>query len=270
MSVGLEQINFWHGGSLWIGRSTGAVEPHAHHAHQISIGLRGYVRLRSPDIEKWTLYAAAFIPAHVRHAYDSTGSVAASIFCEPELEVARRLTSRFGSRAIVPLSAAEVAPVAAKLWDVYASGAPDEELNEAARQVLVQLAKKATGEPAPTDPRIERALEDIERRLDQPLSLEEIAGIVHLSPGRFRHLFVAETGVAFRRYVLWARLQKALKSAVEGRSWTESAHAAHFADSAHLTRTFRRMYGTVPTSLRRRRLAEAGHAGPRYFHETDS
>jgi AraC family transcriptional regulator len=33
------------------------------------------------------------------------------------------------------------------------------------------------------------------------------------------------------------------------RSWTEAAHAACFADSAHLTRTFRRMFGINPAAL---------------------
>jgi AraC family transcriptional regulator len=33
------------------------------------------------------------------------------------------------------------------------------------------------------------------------------------------------------------------------RSWTEAAHAACFADSAHLTRTFRRMFGINPAAI---------------------
>ena len=70
-----------------------------------------------------------------------------------------------------------------------------------------------------------------------------------LSPGRFRHLFVAHTGTSFRAYVLWTRLNVAIQFAMVGRSWTEAAHAAGFADSAHLTRTFRRMFGINPAAL---------------------
>jgi AraC family transcriptional regulator len=33
-----------------------------------------------------------------------------------------------------------------------------------------------------------------------------------------------------------------------GRSWTEAAHATGFADSAHLTRTCRRMFGMHPAA----------------------
>jgi AraC-like DNA-binding protein len=34
-----------------------------------------------------------------------------------------------------------------------------------------------------------------------------------------------------------------------GGSWTDAAHEAGFADSAHLNRTFRRMLGLSPTAL---------------------
>ena len=66
-----------------------------------------------------------------------------------------------------------------------------------------------------------------------------------LSESRFRAPFVAETGVSLRAYILWARLNRALDLGFGGTSWTEAAHAANFADFAHLTRTCRRMFGLV-------------------------
>ena len=70
-----------------------------------------------------------------------------------------------------------------------------------------------------------------------------------LSPSRFRHLFVQETGAAFRAYVLWLRLNVAIECSMAGGSWTAAAHEAGFADSAHLTRTFKRMFGMNPATL---------------------
>ena len=82
------------------------------------------------------------------------------------------------------------------------------------------------------------------------ITLDEAAAAAALSPGRFRHLFVAQTGTSFRAYVLWTRLNVAIQFAsMAGQSWTEAAHAAGFADSAHLTRTFRRMFGMNPAAL---------------------
>jgi AraC-like DNA-binding protein len=54
-----------------------------------------------------------------------------------------------------------------------------------------------------------------------------------------------------RAYLLWSRLDAALGELARGASLTQAAHAAGFADAAHLTRTFRRMVGIVPSSIAR-------------------
>lgn len=76
-----------------------------------------------------------------------------------------------------------------------------------------------------------------------------MAATVHLSPSRLRHLFVQETGTTYRGYVLWLRINRAVVEMMDGRSWTEAAHETGFADSAHLSRTFRRMFGISPAML---------------------
>ena len=101
------------------------------------------------------------------------------------------------------------------------------------------------------DPRIARALDWIRSHLGGPITLGQVASVAHLSPGRFRHLFVAQTGISFRAYVLWARVSTAMVAAMAGQSWTTAAQNAGFADSAHFTRTCRRMFGISPTMLGR-------------------
>jgi AraC family transcriptional regulator len=63
------------------------------------------------------------------------------------------------------------------------------------------------------------------------------------------HLFVEQTGLPFRTYLLWLRLTKAVESMAAGASLTEAAHEAGFADSAHFSRTFRRMFGVAAAAL---------------------
>ena len=94
-----------------------------------------------------------------------------------------------------------------------------------------------------------RALTYIKERIDRPITLEEVAAAVNLSPSRFRHLFVEETGMALRPYILWLRFQKAWALISQGQTLTEAAHGAGFADSAHLSRTSRRMFGIPPVAL---------------------
>jgi AraC-like DNA-binding protein len=246
--LGHGQINLWRGGSLWIGLVKSSADVHAHHAIQLSIGLKGRVRFLSAKAAHWTEYDAALVPPHIRHAFDAEGSVVANIFCEPESVVGRTLIARFGSQAIAAIPTPDAATAARRLRESYAANEPDDALNATAQSVLTDLADAAETAPT-TDPRVLKAIAEIERRLDRSITLGEIARVVHLSPSRFRHLFVAETGVPFRPYVLWLRLQSALECALAGASWTEAAHSANFADSAHLTRTFKRMFGVAPASL---------------------
>jgi AraC-like DNA-binding protein len=86
-------------------------------------------------------------------------------------------------------------------------------------------------------------------RLDEPLSLTRVARHVNLSPSRASHLFVEQVGLPLKTYILWLRLQKAVQRYSEGATLTDAAHGAGFADSAHLSRTFRRMFGLPATAL---------------------
>lgn len=245
---GIGRVIFWAGGSLWIGQAFGDFEPHAHHAIQISIGLSDGVAFRAGAEAALVSYGAAFIPPDFMHTLQASGRMLANLFCEPESALGRGLLDRFGRTRIVALPPAAIAPHAEALGDAFGEGSPDEELEALALDLLYALAG---GAPARTvDPRIARATEVIAARLAQPLSLADVAGEVGLSPSRLRHLFVAETGVSFRAYLLWTRLNRALELGFSGTPWTEAAHATHFADSAHLSRTARRMYGLAPSSIR--------------------
>ena len=66
---------------------------------------------------------------------------------------------------------------------------------------------------------------------------------------RLQHLFRDQVGVPIRRYLLWHRYLTALSLLADGASVTHAAHAAGFADSAHLTRTAVRLNGFTPTKM---------------------
>jgi AraC-like DNA-binding protein len=246
---GFGRFIFWERGSLYIGSAVSPSEMHSHHAIQLSLGLQGKVQFATPTAPEWSEYAGAVIPPDLLHTFQAPGRMLAHIFTEPESRLGRQILNRFNKNEIVGLSAAETAELGVPLRTAYFGDTPDDDLVRVARQTPAHLV--GASEPAPAiDPRIERAFAEIAQRLDEPLTLGDIAALVGLSGGRFRHLFVQETGVAFRSYVLWARLNRALALGYSGVPWTEAAYATHFADSAHLTRTCRRMFGIAPTSIR--------------------
>jgi AraC-like DNA-binding protein len=79
----------------------------------------------------------------------------------------------------------------------------------------------------------------------------EIAQRSGLSGRRFRDLFAGQVGMSCRRYLLWHRLYSALAELAGGASLSQAASAAGFSDAAHLTRTFKRMVGIVPSAIAR-------------------
>jgi AraC-like DNA-binding protein len=101
----------------------------------------------------------------------------------------------------------------------------------------------------PRDVRIARVVREIERRPDAFGRLQDAAALACLSPSRFRARFVAELGLPFRRYRLWRRMAAVMRSVAAGGSLTEAAHAAGFASSAHLSSTFKGMFGLTASDL---------------------
>jgi len=243
---GTGRIVLWRGGSLWIGRVGEPTGSHAHHAVQITLALTpGGLRFRMSD-KGWTHFRAALVPAHQAHAFDARGEIVVHLFTEPESREGRVLQQR--CRGIEALEGEAPRRAAERLGSLFAQRSPDASLVQEARTLIRALAG---GDEAaqPLDPRIARAIEGLRTRLGQATRLGEAARSAHLSPERFRHLFVEQTGMRFRPYVLWLRLERALEAYAAGDSLTDAAQAGGFADSAHLSRTFRRMFGVAPASL---------------------
>ncbi len=74
-------------------------------------------------------------------------------------------------------------------------------------------------------------------------SAADVANQLALSESRFLHLFKQEMKIAWRPYLLWRRLLCAVSSMHIGQSATDAAYQSGFADSAHLSRTFKAMFG---------------------------
>lgn len=99
------------------------------------------------------------------------------------------------------------------------------------------------------DLRIKILLNILEDIPEKKISSQELAQSVSLSESRLAHLFKEQTGTPIRRYLLWLRLREAIKIILKGESFTTAAHESGFSDSAHLSRTYRQMFGISPSNL---------------------
>lgn len=247
--AGVGQAVFWPGGSLWLARIIGTSAWHRHHAIQLCLPLDGAAQLQLAPGGPWIDYAGALIGPDVPHGFRAPGQRVANILFEPESPIGRSLRATIGGEGVRRFLPDDAAALAAPLAEAARLRVDGDELAVLARRTLASLA----GAPlavAPGDARIAAAIDQIRARINEPLRLAQLASAVGLSTERFRHVFVAQTGVGFRAFVLWERLNHALALGFGGHSWTAAAHAAHFADSAHLTRTCRRMLGFAPSAAR--------------------
>lgn len=247
--AGVGRVLNWNGGSLWIGHSAGHSAMHAHHAIQLSIALAGPFEMKSGRTGAWSRHAAALVRPDVRHEFNGCGTTIAQVFVEPETTHGRALLATHPEGDVVDLALDAAQPCVDTLSRQFDARASNAVLVASAQACAAALAGLSTRATPPIDARIERVLQELRARFAQPVALDEAARWASLSPSRFRHLFAEHVGSSFRAYLLWLRINAAVEHAMAGATWTDAAHFAGFADSSHLTRTFRRMFGFVPVML---------------------
>ena len=237
----------WDGGAVFVG-TAGVFPVHAHQAIQICFLFDGRIRLRASDLDPWNDYDFGVVPSQHAHAMDgSRTQLGATLFVEPETREGRILTERHLRNGIANLDRAPVAAIVRELHDAGLARRGRETIIALARQIVQALTQHS--EPSATsDERILRAVKYVNDHLSVPLTLKQVAGVAHLSPSRFRHLFIEQTGMGVRQYLLWRRFVSVWEHRMNGVSLSMAAHEAGFADSAHLARTSRRMFG-IPPSL---------------------
>lgn len=239
------RIVSWESGSLWVmstvSSSPQKTAPHAHHAIQVTIGLEGSFSFEAEG--RVVRGAAVAIAPDTRHTFELQGSTA-HVFLEPDGRLGRAvLAALFSEGSVVPLPPRTVT----ELREALRGRRRDEELIELGRSFVAGLSGAAT--PAPTNFRVQRMIAWAENRLGGAIELKEAATAAGLSPSRARHVFVEQTGLPFRVFLLWRRLNRALELYAARKPLTEAAYAAGFSDSAHLSRTFRRMFGVAAAEL---------------------
>jgi AraC family transcriptional regulator len=236
----------WDGGAVFVG-TAGVFPAHAHQAIQICFLFDGRIRLRANDNDAWTDCDVGIVPSQHSHGMDgSRTQYGATLFVEPETREGRLLTERVRG-GISNLDRAPIDSVIRALQAAVLERHGREPIITLARRIVQGLTQHS-GRAATSDERVLRAVRYVNEHLSASLTLKQVASVAHLSPSRFRHLFAEQTGMALRHYILWRRFVSVWEHRMNGASLSAAAHAAGFADSAHLARTSRRMIG-IPPSL---------------------
>lgn len=221
------------------------LRPHSHHAIQLTFQIRGSFevavageRLRGP---------VTAVASDVAHGFRASGAVA-FLFVAPESAVGRALDNEFfGDRPWAELGT-RLGNCLNELRRCFLGKVGEDDLLRLGRKIVDELpTSDAIDLP---DPRVVAMISYARNRLDDVVTLPAAAAKVGLSEGRARHLFVSQTDLPFRAYLLWLRLERAVALYAAGSTLTAAAHEAGFADSAHFSRTFRRTFGLPAAALR--------------------
>jgi AraC-like DNA-binding protein len=220
---------------------------HSHHALHFVLAVDGELLVRTSAEERWWSAAGVLTASDATHAIDADGVKILVVFLDSESEAGATFRPVLSS-PVRPISASErdalvrdVVPRTLMRWGA------DEWVRDAARtlQVTVPPSHRLI------HPQVRRLMAALRAGgVDDDTSLQELASSVRLSPSRLMHVFTASVGIPLRPYLAWLRVQRAATAIVNESSLGDAAHAAGFADAAHMSRTFRRMLGVAPSFLR--------------------
>ena len=219
---------------------------HAHHAVQViwSFGRPVEVALDGSS----RAVTAAIVPANSHHGFNAHPDPLLLLFVEPHSQRGRvldtlarqlngaELSHRVASPGLLP--AVEGVAVVEAWCDSFLDALVADLIDSRARSQAVSLRVE-----------VEETLDYIDRNLRGVPRLKEAATEVGISSSRLTHLFTAQVGMPFRRFVLWSRIKTATEEVKQGRSMTDAAASAGFSDSAHFSRVFHDMFGLAPSAV---------------------
>ena len=224
---------------------------HHHYATQVCISFGAPLRVRTYGSGPYTEQRSLIVGPHVPHELETTGVPCFVLWSESRAlaALARHLRITFATE--LPALPEDLLSVLRPILLTSGEQALDE---QAGRDLLSRVLTTLVGpswDEGPNDLRIATALSLVTPQflVEQSQPIKHLATCVHLSPGRFRHLFRTEMGISVQSYLRWRRLYTALRATTYGASLTEAAHTAGFADSAHLTRVFRATFGLPPSRI---------------------
>lgn len=238
-------------GALYIGPTLNSTL-HIAHAYKVYLALSGEIDLELEDGSHSGAVRSVLVAPDCRHRVIDNGAVIAVCYLLPETEEGRLISRAAGRRALSALPGGVADRLSSQLLYLFKNGCSPAEAAEMAQLLYASLAPANSGATEAFDRRVKLIIGYIEETLEERrVTTSELASTVSLSVSRVEHLFKEQVGIPINQYLLWRRLHRALKMFPVGKTLTEVAYEAGFADSAHLSRTFRRMLGIPPSTITR-------------------
>lgn len=240
-------VFLWHGSALYLGQGRDS-SIHQHNLIQIGVSFTDPFAIALPDTPE-AAYQSFIVAPNTLHRILSANRTTLFAWTEPESFAGHHLLAYLDTQKtnLCPLPHHLTTQLS---WPVLESIASCQEATIMFQHLMQEIMP---GPPvtAVYDERIQQIIALLKQKefIRDIAAISQLANTVHLSPSRLRHLFKQQIGLSLQQYLLWQRLLHAMQAGAAGMSLTEAAHSAGFADSAHLSRTFRRTFGLTPSEI---------------------
>jgi AraC-like DNA-binding protein len=238
------------------------VRSHAHPWAQLSYAIEGVLRVRTADGSYFAPpQRAVWVPAGVAHEVATSGRAEMR-----SLYLARRVTrwAPPGCRVLeISGLVRELIAAVTALPVEYDERGPAGRLVRVLLDRLATLPEVAFSLPVPHDARLAGIAGALEHAPHDRRTLAQWSREAGASERTLARLFRAETGLSFREWRQRLRLLAALSALQDGASVTEVALDSGYDSPSAFIATFKRLFGTTPGELQRRRvLGAAGEPAP--------
>ena len=242
----MNHLIIWKDAVLFWGTNPRAITKHGHPVIQWVVGEKQAFRTQQSD-GQWVEKRAMLIAPNHAHACDARNLQIITLGIDPESSLGEWImknvlkednTLDFPERDIKPEDFEKLNNwLEAGNWSAMRAWIED---------VFGYNSEKHIGRE--TDERLQAVIEFIANHIEGEINTAMLTEVAHLSESRLLHLFKEHMGLPIRNYIQWYRLQLALKFVISGKSLTEAAYHAGFADQAHMTRTCVKMVGIPPST----------------------
>jgi AraC-like DNA-binding protein len=220
----------------------GATDMHRHHNLHLVLARAGELRVRVGGDERDA--AGVLTGPDVEHAIDATDRDVVLLFVDPQsVPGATLVASMDGPATFIDGEGRD--RLLAGLGPSPVSSALDAWMNRAVEGLTGTAWQRPQMHPA-----VRRLVRELrEHSPGSDTSLEALAERAGLSSSRLMHVFTASMGIPLRPYLRWLRFQRAASAIMAGAPLSLAAADAGFSDAAHMSRTFKEMFGISPSVL---------------------
>lgn len=243
----------WRDSAIYIGTSF-ETHMHSHHAVQCCIALEGNLQIKWPEVNEWQTATAAIIGSDIAHNIRCPDGPVCLLYLEKKSTCYSTIIDFHSDgtdlytkqpvllNIIIPKEFRQNIEQTLSL-KLNCIGA-----NKIKHDIL-HLFSGFFQENRHLDQRVSKLLSVLHDSPSTNYRGQELARKINLSESRMQHLFKEQMGLPIRRYILWMRLRSVLESSLTGENLTDAAHTSGFSDSAHFSRTFKKMFGIPPSVL---------------------